>query len=238
MRARCVNIGGATLYHGDAREVMPTVTGVGAIVSDPPYGIGFAHGGGRYGMDGGRYATKFGRRRIVGDNKPFNPKPLNKQYGHLPMALFGANHYASRLPDASCWLIWDKREGLTRNDFADCELIWTNRGGVARLKRHLWNGMFKASEHGEPRVHPMQKPVAVMAWVIQELGIKPGTLVADPFMGSGTTGIAALQHGCRFVGVEIDLEFFEAACRRIEAAQRQGDLAFPGLNRCRTSEPI
>ena len=90
--------------------------------------------------------------------------------------------------------------------------------------------MFKASERGEPRVHPTQKPVAVMAWVIQELGIRPGTLIADPYMGSGTTGIAALQLGCRFIGVEIDPEYFETACRRLEDVQRQGDLTLPATH--------
>ena len=227
MTVRTETIGAATLYLGDAREILPTVIGIGAIVSDPPYGIGFAHGGGGRGIDGRRHESRFAGRGIVGDDRPFDPAWLLERYRHLPIALFGGNHFASRLPDSSGWLVWDKREGRTRNTMADCELAWTNRAGVARLKAHFWNGMIKASEQGEAREHPMQKPVAVMAWVLEELQIPRLTLVADPYMGSGTTGIAAIKRGCRFVGVEIDPEFFDAACRRIDLAQRQAEL-FPG----------
>ena len=214
-----VIIGNATLILGDGRLLLPEYR-PDAIISDPPYGIGFAHGG----RDGKRHGTRFAGRHIVGDDKPFDPSWIIERYGYLPIALFGGNHFASRLPDSRGWLVWDKREGRGRNDFADCELCWTNCDNVARLKPHMWNGMFRASERGEARVHPTQKPIAVMSWVMEEMGIKPGSLIADPYMGSGTTGIAALQRGCRFVGIEIDPEFFEAACRRIEDAQRQGDM--------------
>lgn len=224
---RIETIGSATLYLGDAQEILPTVIGIGAIVSDPPYGIGFVHGGGGRRIAGKLYNTRFANRGIIGDDRKFDPDWLLERYKSLPIALFGGNHFASRLPDSSCWLVWDKREGRTRNTMADCELVWTNRPGVSRLKSHLRNGMFKASEHGEARAHPMQKPVAVMAWVLEELLIPRLTLVADPYMGSGTAGIAALRRARRFVGVEIDPEFFDAACRRIELAQRQAEL-FPG----------
>lgn len=139
------------------------------------------------------------------------------------VVLFGANHFSDKLPAASKWLVWDKRKGFTRNDFADCEMAWTNKGGVARLINHYWNGMMRDSEKGVPRVHPTQKPIAVMGWALQETTTE-GQTVLDPYMGSGSTGVACAQLGRKFVGIEVDVGHFEAAVRRIDEACRQTDL--------------
>jgi site-specific DNA-methyltransferase (adenine-specific) len=210
--ARTEQIGDATLILGDAREIVPTLDGIDACVADPPYGIGFVHSG-----KGGRLArsTQFGGVAIVGDDSPFDPSVW---LGFPEVVLWGANHYASRLPDASCWLTWDKRDGVCSNDQADCEHAWTNLGGPARVIRHLWNGMLKASERGEVRVHPTQKPVAVMEWA---LGFVKGRTILDPFMGSGTTGVACARLGRAFIGCEIEPRYFDIACKRIEAEYRQ-----------------
>lgn len=216
---RIERIGNATLYLGDCLEVMATLEGVGAIISDPPYGIAFAHGGNdRSGIGKGRYATKFAGEAIAGDEGPFDPSPL-LQLG-VPTILWGGNHFADRLDPSACWLIWDKRaaSGHT-NDFADCEIAWTNLKGVARVFRHHWDGMMKASERGEPRVHPTQKPIALMEWCIAQAG-NPATIL-DPFMGSGTTGVAAQRLGLKFIGIEIDQRYFDTACSRIDNALRQ-----------------
>jgi len=217
-------IGDATLYLGDCATIMPAFEwgGGAALVSDPPYGIAFAHGGNdNSGIGKGKYATAFAGEAIAGDDAPFDPAPWLKT---APSAiLWGANHYASRLPDGARWLVWDKRAASHHtNDFADCELAWTNLGGVARVFRHHWDGMMRASERGQPRVHPTQKPVALMMWCI---GFTPdGARIFDPFMGSGTTGVAAVQLGRAFTGIELDPGYFDIACRRIEEACRQPDL--------------
>jgi len=184
------------------------------VVTDPPYGIGFSHGigGGNWGR-----STTFGNQKIYGDDSLFDPKPWIECRQCI---LWGANHYASRLPDAAGWLVWDKRNGSTSNDQADCELAWTNLKGPARLYHHLWQGMFKASERGISRDHPMQKPIALMEWCVM---MTRGT-VLDPFMGSGTTGVACIRLGRRFVGIEIEHRYFDIACKRINETQRQGDL--------------
>ena len=207
-------IGSARLILGDAREILPGLSGVDAIISDPPYGIAFVHGEG-----GGKLArsTKFAGVSIIGDDAPFDPAAL---IGCRQVILWGANHYSSRLPDQSRWLTWDKRDGVCSNDQADCEHAWTNLGGPARIIRHLWNGMLKASERGEPRVHPTQKPIAVMEWCIN---MTKGTVV-DPYMGSGSTGLACVRLGRKFVGIELHEPYFDIACRRISEAQRQSDL--------------
>ncbi len=213
-------IGGATLYLGDCREILPTLSGIGAIISDPPYGIGYAHGGNDVvGIGHGRYSTHFAKEKIDGDDEPFDPSPLLAL--GLPTVLFGANHFAHCLPPSAKWLIWDKRAASHHcNDFADVEMAWTNIDGVARIFRHHWDGMMKASEQGQARVHPTQKPVALMKWVIGQFPVAP-SVIADPFMGSGTTGVAAVQLQRQFIGIELNEKYFDVACRRIDDAQRQ-----------------
>ncbi|WP_407059249.1 DNA methyltransferase (plasmid) [Ralstonia syzygii subsp. celebesensis] len=163
--------------------------------------------------------------KVIGDDQPFDPAPF---LDFKRVVLFGANHFGSRLPDASCWLVWDKRDGSTSDHQADCELAWTNLRGPARLFSHKWRGMIRAGEEnlsrGGVRVHPTQKPVALMLWALSLCKLDPGTVVFDPFMGSGTTGIAALRAGHPFIGIELDPEHFGRACERIEHEQRQGRL--------------
>jgi site-specific DNA-methyltransferase (adenine-specific) len=131
-----------TIYHGNCVEILPQLTGGGSmkfdlVLTDPPYGIGYVHGDG-----GGNLArsTTFNRVKVHGDDQPFDPA---QWLSFETVILWGGNHFASRLPDSSCWLVWDKREGICSNDQADCELAWTNIKQPARLKRLLWNGMLK-----------------------------------------------------------------------------------------------
>ncbi len=217
-----VRIGDATLYLADCLELLPTLEKVDAVVSDPPYGISFSHGGNdRSGIGGGRYSTKFAKVKIVGDAQPFDPTPYLQV---APTAiLWGGNHFADSLPASAAWLVWDKRAASQHtNDFADCELAWTNRKAVARVFRHQWDGMMKASERGTERVHPTQKPEALMRWCLDL--VPDAETILDPFMGSGTTGVACVQLGRKFIGIEIDAGYFDIACKRIEAAYAQGRL--------------
>jgi site-specific DNA-methyltransferase (adenine-specific) len=207
-----VIIGNATLYLGDCRDVLPTLGRDVVIVSDPPYGMG--------------WKTPVSTKRpksgwsVVGDDAPFDPSPLLS----FPCILWGANHYASRLTDSAGWLVWDKRCGMPSNDQSDCEMAFCNFGGSARMFRKTWNGGGSLlAENGPDRaIHPTQKPVTLMRWC---LGFVPeGKTVVDPYMGSGSTGVAAIQMGRDFIGIEIDPEHFATACRRIEEAQKQSDL--------------
>lgn len=201
----------AELFLSDWEDVIGNLKKIDAVITDPPYGIDFSHAGGC--VTGVASGTKFAGVEIIGDDSPFDPTPwLN----HPIVVLFGANHFASRLPDSPCWLVWDKRDSTGTNDQADCELAWTNIKSPARLKRHLWNGMLKDSERGEQRLHPTQKPVCLMSWCMDQTGVKPNHTVLDPFMGSGSTGIACLRTGRNFIGIEIDQHFFSIACQRFQ----------------------
>lgn len=224
---RIETIGNATLYLGDCREVLPLLPNDAAIVSDPPYGIGYKHSGGggknHAGLNGGKprsCAFHEEHHRVIGDDTTFDPSPWLKWQVVL---LWGANHFADRLPARKSWLVWDKHLQETGLSFAECEFAWTTANLNAKIFRHLWQGALKAGvENATSRVHPTQKPVALMEWCIKQAGM-PAT-VCDPYMGSGTTGVAAVNMGLHFIGIDIDPGYFEIACKRIEDAQRQASI--------------
>lgn len=221
---RCERIGNATLYLGDCREVLPMLGKVDAVLTDPPYGIGEHGGKRRYGPASA--AKGFGEPEGYEDHQWDRSAPEKEVFDTLRemsrrQIIWGANHFISRLPlDSPCWLVWHKK-GADKSSFADCELAWTNLPGAVRIFRHDWVG-FGAINSGVKREHPTQKPVPLMAWA---LGFIPeDKLILDPFLGSGSIGIAAVQTGRCFVGIEKVPAYFDIACRRIEDAQRQGNL--------------
>lgn len=207
----------STIYHGDCRDILPALTlPRGALIlTDPPYHIG--------------YKPKYGRRKtrngfmapssmpeVDGDDAASDFDPAHLLALGVEMILWGANHYAQALPRGQ-WLIWDKRCQLVpQRAQADCEIAWRSKRAPDRIFYHLWDGMVRASERGQSRIHPTQKPLALMRWCIALAGEQhmPG-LIVDPYMGSGTTLRAAKDMGIRSVGIETS----EHYCRR--AAQRQ-----------------
>ena len=210
-------IGGQTLILANCIDAMKTLEPVDGCLCDPPYGIAFSHGGG-----GGKLArsTILDHKPIIGDDAPFDPAPLLAL--GVPTIMWGGNHFASRLPDSASWLSWDKRCADYSNDQADCELAWTNLGGPARMFRHVWNGMLRGKESKTPRVHPTQKPVALMEWC---LGFLPNAqTILDPFMGSGTTLVACQRLGRQGIGIELDPDYFDIARRLVDEATLQPDL--------------
>lgn len=211
-----VTIGRATLYLGDCRDILPTLPKVDAVVTDPPYGIGEAAGKAK---TRGKLAAAIDYGNDDWDDEPIGDDLIEAVRAAGKWAvIFGGNYY--HFPPTSCWLVWDKENG--ENDFADCELAWTNLPKAVRRIRFMWNGMIR--KNGEQRGdHPTQKPIGVMKWAIGHLP-EPSSTILDPFMGSGTTGVAAVQMGRDFIGIEREEKYFEIACKRIAEAQRQGDL--------------
>jgi site-specific DNA-methyltransferase (adenine-specific)/modification methylase len=209
---------GWTLIHGDCLQVLPTLEAgsVDAVITDPPYGISYNPKGGNSKARRGNLAP------ILGDGEPFDPSPWLR----FPIVvLWGSNHYADRLPAKDSWLVWYKRRDIPSINFADCEMAWTNVGGPARVFDHRWHGMIRDSEMGQKRVHPTQKPVSLMEWCLDMAKVPRGATVLDPFAGSGTTGVACLQTGRRFIGIELDAAYFEVARQRLEAVSAQARLA-------------
>ena len=217
--SRVEQIGDATLYLGRCEDVLQLIGArVGAIVVDPPYGIGEARG-----ANASRGNLAIAQDYGVSD---WDDRPLDAAIISLFRScsrwqiIFGGNFY--HLPPSSCWLVWDKE---ITGDFADCELAWTNLPKAVRRLRYLWNGYMR-KERDVRREHPTQKPVRVMEWCIGHLPADVG-MICDPCMGSGTTGVACASLGRRFIGIELDPRYFDIACRRIDEAQRQGRLFDP-----------
>jgi len=211
MNTRIETIGDATLYLGDCMDILPTLPKVDAVITDPPYGIN----------ENSKKVASRGKLAAPKDYGDFDwdkAPPSNELIDLIRtkgqhQAFFGGNYFT--LPPTSCWLVWDKLNG--DNDFADCELAWTNWDKAVRRLQWRWNGMIR--QGNEERYHPTQKPLEVMKWVIT-LCPKSETIL-DPFMGSGTTGVAAIQMGRKFIGIEREPKYFDIACQRIEQAVAQ-----------------
>ena len=217
---RVERIGDAVLYLGDCLEILPHLPKVDAVITDPPYGIDYVPQYGKRRMPDGTWRSPETQMRVIGDKVPFDPAPF---LDFPQVMLSGANHFFSRLPDVGRLLVWDKRCGVIPDRTqSDCEFIWHNQKGAARIFRHVWDGMLRDSERTISRVNPTQKPVALITWLI-ELADNPGVIL-DPFMGSGTTGVACINLGRRFIGCEIEPKYFDIAVERMTNAQRQSKL--------------
>lgn len=209
-----VTIGNATLWHGDCLEVLPLLPMADLVIADPPYGIGESN---VKAASRGKLATPIDYGHFDWDKAPATPEMIEatKAAGRQCI-IWGGNYF--NLPPSPCWLVWDKVNGS--NDFADCEMAWSNIPSAVRLYRHMWNGMLRDSEKNEPRVHPTQKPVALMKWCILKAKETP-KLVIDPFMGSASVGIACMDMGIRYIGIEKMKRNFDIACERVHRAQQQ-----------------
>lgn len=207
MKHREETIGDCRLILGDCLEILPTLGKVDAVVTDPPYGIADKWVGGK-GHGWGKSRAE-GVLRNQWDTEPLNGEALTAVLNAgKEIIIWGGNYF--KLPPSRCWFIWNKPErGFT---LAEAEMAWTNRDNVVRV--------FDYKRSDVDRVHPTQKPVAVMEWCV---GWTKGTVI-DPFMGSGTTGVACAKLGRKFIGIEIEERYFDIACERIEKAYAQPDL--------------
>ena len=198
---------GITIYHGDCREILPLLPKVDLVLTDPPYGIN--HPTDYKSRGRGGIAACRDYPRVFEDDRPFDPSP----WLDWPCLLFGANYFADMLPCSSGWVVWDKMRPDDL-DQSTAELAWSNFIKGVRVFRHLWNGCMRASR--EDLQHPTQKPVALMSWVLGLRWTPDGTIL-DPYMGSGSTLVAAKRLGRKAIGIEIEERYCEIAARRVEA---------------------
>jgi len=204
-----VIIGNARLLRGDCMEVLPTLDRVDAVITDPPYGLAEK-------LQGGTWGKKFdGKSKDWDADAPADLVNVALLLSDKAI-VWGGNYFS--LQPSRCWLIWIKRDAV--QTMAGCELAWTNFDSNAKF--FDWT---IAATNGERVAHPTQKPLALMKWCIEQAG-NPQTIL-DPFMGSGTTGVAAIQLGRSFIGIEREERYFQIACKRIEQAVAQGQLFAP-----------
>ncbi len=189
------------LYLGDCLDIMRGMPdkSVDAVITDPPYGIN------SHNM---RSCVAF--MDVSWDSKPASDFAINECLRvSKNQIIFGGNYF--NLPPTRCFLIWDKGGRIYGRSWAECEMAWTNYDQVARIYK---------TDIREDKEHPTQKPIALMKWIINNY-TQPGSTILDPFMGSGTTGVACAQTGRNFIGIEIDPGYFEIAQRRIHDAEQQ-----------------
>ena len=201
-----VQIGDATLYLGDCMDILPTLDKVDAVITDPPYGIGIA-----------KNPVRQMHQKMDWDASVPDASLIDACIACGDIALLWGGNYFD-LPPSQCFFVWDKMQPQEFS-LAMCEQAWTNKKGPAKI--------YKQSVLSYRKEHPTQKPVELMAWCIKQLG-NPQTIL-DPFMGSGTTGVAAIQLGRKFIGIEREPKYFDIACQRIKQAYAQRTL-FEGAN--------
>lgn len=210
---------GVTLYLGDCRDIAPTLPRADAVVTDPPYGMKWNTDSSRF---SGGHRDNVTRRQqgrsdwgdVVADDREFDPAPW---LDFPQVILWGANHYAARLPVGTT-LVWIKKLDTAFETFlSDAEVAWMKGGHGVYCRRDL--SMNHATGTLQ-RLHPTQKPAGIMTWCIE----KTEGVILDPYMGSGTTGVAAVKRRRPFIGIEIVPKYFDISCRQIDEAARQPDM--------------
>jgi site-specific DNA-methyltransferase (adenine-specific) len=208
-----VQIGDCTLYLGDCREILSGLPKIDAVVTDPPYGMNNNCDYTRFTMGPNGHGKASLRKypNIIGDDEPFGPGPW---LSWNQVILWGANHFGKSLPVGTT-LVWIKKlDGAFGSFLSDAEIGWMKGGHGVYCHR---DQTLLGETH--QRAHPTQKPLGLMRWCVE----KTNGTVLDPFMGSGTTGVACAKLGRKFVGIEIDSKYFDIACKRIFDAYRQPD---------------
>lgn len=215
---RVETIGGATLYLGDCLTVLPGIVGVDCLITDPPYGMTYKSG----------HATNklWSGDSIEGDETTFIRDYALHWARKLPVLCFGT-WKADRPKTTKIVLIWDKGGALGMGDLsipwkADHEEIYViGKGFVgSRDSGSVLRHPPVQSTAKNGRLHPTEKPTSLMRDLIRKT---PGC-ICDPFMGSGSTGVAAMEMGRKFVGIEMDERYFDIACERIRRAHAQGQM--------------
>ena len=197
---------GITIYHGDCRELLPLPCDL--ILTDPPYGINHPTDYASRGR--GAFTNCRDYPPVHDDDKPFDPAFLLDL--DVPLILWGANHYANRLPNTSGWLVWDK-ERPDDIDQATCELAWTNVIKGVRRFRYLWHGAIRAGK--DVLCHPTQKHEALMRWCMLLRWTKDLEVICDPYVGGGATLRAAKDLRKKAIGIEIEERYCEIAAERL-----------------------
>jgi site-specific DNA-methyltransferase (adenine-specific) len=225
MTYRTETIGAATLYLGDCRDILPTLGKVDAVVTDPPYGLedwntrgtNAARGQGRAWKNLGKNAdSKFDGHEAAEWDKPLSGDDIAAiMAAGNHKIIWGGNYLLDHLPRTKQMFVWNK--GIRNMHFNDCEIAWTSQWREA-CRVFDFSPASERKEH-----HPTQKPLPLMKWCIGRLPDDTVSIL-DPYMGSGTTGVAAVQMGRTFIGIEREPKYFDIACKRIEDAQRQGDM--------------
>ena len=217
-----VQIGDATLYLGDCLEILPTLPKVDAVITDPPYGVNFAGSATRHSAPSGITYASYddSPERIETDIVPRVRACLAlANRAVITPGIRNARKYPPPDGEGVIWYPSGANMGpwgfVTHQPifyYGKCPFLATGRGSMPTG--------FKTTEAAEENGHPCPKPIGQMTWLVNR-GTLDGETVLDPFMGSGTTGVACANLGRKFIGIEIERKYFDIACERIDNAYRQ-----------------
>ena len=212
-----------TLIQGDCLDVLPSASEFAAVISDPPYGMDWDTDITRFSGGHNRDKRRAGRndlKAVAGDRSEFDPSPW---IDFPKVVLFGANHFAHRLPAGSLFVWVKKNDGAFGSFLSDAEVAWVKGGRGVYCHRDT-----SINAEALHRLHPTQKPVGLMRWCIRRLKLPAGAHIIDPYAGSGTTGIAAALEGYPCTLVEIDGGHCETIRQRVRAeVKKWGNTLFP-----------
>jgi DNA modification methylase len=224
-----ITLGPVRLIRGDCTLIAPTLEGVDAVITDPPYGMNWDTDNSRF--SGGNVASVARRgngpgtndgKPIINDDTPFDPVLW---ITYPKCVLFGSNHYAQRLPVGTTLVYIKRYDEAFQSFLSDAEVAWMKGGHGVYCRRDL-----SMARGANDRKHPSQKPVGIMVWCMDMAKVQPGSLILDPFMGSGTTLIAAMRTGRRAIGIEIDPKHYQTAVDRVRRELSQ--LTLPMQDAC------
>ncbi len=209
---------GVRLIQDDCLSVLPTLeaSSIDAVVTDPPWGMDWNQDSTRY--TGGNRALRPPEGRddwhpIAGDDQPFDPTPW---LDFPKVVLWGYNHFAGRLPVGTT-LVWIKKASHLFGTFlSDAEVAWMKGGHGVFCFGFQFPPLVRIKQGNGAVTHPNQKPVELMMWCLEKLNLPAGATVLDPYMGSGTTGVACLRMGLNFIGIECEPSYFATARKRLE----------------------
>lgn len=211
------------LLHMDCMEYMKTLpdNAFDLAIVDPPYGIGES---GKTNSTRSCLAESKGYKPFAGGDLLAPNADYFEQLKRISknQIIWGANHFVDNFPfvrNSPCWIVWDKDNGA--NDFADCELAWGSFRTAVRKFKFTWHGMIQGDmKNKEARIHPTQKPVKLYQWLLANYA-KEGDRILDTHLGSGSSAIAAHYGGFDFVGMELDEDYYKAACKRFDSETAQ-----------------
>ena len=205
---------GVICFLGDCMDILPALPKADACITDPPYGIDYGRAGG--------FSASHGwgpwRENVTWDadrpGKEFFDAILLKSEEQI---IWGGNYFTDLLPPTMRWLVWDKMQ--REFSLADCEFAWTSQRKASRIFPYP-----RAKARLDGKEHPTQKPLQLMQWCIEF--VPDAQTILDPFMGSGTTGVACVNLGRKFIGVEREPKYYDIARRRINEALSRPRLPF------------
>lgn len=200
------------IYYADCIDIMSLLPdkSIDLVLTDPPYGLNIA-------KSGSLSIKGASNKKLEYKKEKWDILPSKKYFDEIlriskDQIIWGGNYFTDYLPPSQCWLVWFKKDGLPARTFADCELAWTSFKRPAQVFNCRWHGFIRDSKEKKYK-HPTQKALELFKWCLKF--VPEGSIIFDPFLGTGTTAIACLEMNYKYIGTEINEDYFNISLKRI-----------------------